>query len=142
MTVKWYQQAARTIQAIQNCQALDDIREPQEKIQRYHEPMIKELEAMLPHGSGIDGETGIDIDASRSDRIVVYGSYHCMSEYGYYTHWIDYTVVIKPSLMFGFDILIRGNFGRDQDIKEYLYDLYSDVLGEEVNVDRVRVVNQ
>lgn len=150
MTVKWYQQAARTLSAIENInKQLDSDKlsttEYENILNQYHTPVWKELEALLPHGSGIDGETGIDIDRSRSDRVVVYGSYHCMNDGGFYTDWIEYTVRIKPSLAFDFDLLIVGNFGKRQDVKEYLYDLYSGVFSEDItlNVDRVKsVVNQ
>ena len=34
--------------------------------------------------------------------------------------------------MFGFDITIVGKFGKCQDVKEYLYDVYNDALSAEV----------
>lgn len=82
----------------------------------------------LPHGSGIDGEIKI-ITGKKYPTFSC--SYHVMNGSGYYTRWIDYTVTIKPSLISEIDITIVGNFGKDQDVKDCLIDLYYYELRQE-----------
>ena len=95
--------------------------------------LLERLEAALPRGSGLDGETGINLDRSGNNKLVLYGEYHVMRD-GYYVRWIDYTVTVTPDLCNEIDIAIRGNFGKDQDVKDMLYDLYYTALTEEVEV--------
>ena len=88
---------------------------------------------LLPHGSGIDAENDIDVDKSNEKRILVYASYHAMNENGYYDGWIDYTVKATPAFD-GIELSITGNFGKYQDVKEYLYEIYHAALTEEVDI--------
>ena len=114
-----YKQLASTIQARLNC-----IQSHNQEWQDNHEATIKNIINSLPHGSGIDSKTEINLDKSMSDKIIIRSSYHCMDSDGYYTHWIDFTVTIEPSLQFDFNLDIIGKFGKDQDIKNYLYDTF------------------
>lgn len=85
--------------------------------------IIDNLKLNLPHGSGIDADWQIDIE---SKYILCHCSYHKMDDGGYYRYWIDFTVKIKALYrnIFGkLDFTISGQFGKDQDIKEYLYEI-------------------
>ena len=97
-----------------------------------HEYSIKEiLKDRLPSGSGIDGETTIDYAKSKSDRIVIKSSYHVINEVGFYKGgWIDYRVIITPSLQFGFELNIVGNFSAKKQLglRDYLYEVYEHAL--------------
>jgi len=35
-----------------------------------------------------------------------------MDEYGYYRGWVDFKVIVTPSLQFGCDVRIKGPFSR------------------------------
>jgi len=79
---------------------------------------------ILPFGSGISG-CKIDLEKSTNEKIVINSEYHTMNEHGYYGRWIYFTVTVTGSLQFGVDLRIKGNFGKDQDLKEYLYEVFS-----------------
>jgi len=93
-----------------------------------HEATIKEWIDTLPHGSGINFDYWIDMDNSGDNQIVFGNSWDYMNDNGYYDGVIDFKVKVTPSLSFGFNLLITGNFGKHQDIKEYLYDTYNEAL--------------
>ena len=95
-----------------------------------HGDRIDALINSLPSGSGIDSSTRLL--KSSGERIVIASSYHAMDEHGFYDGWIEYRVAIMPSLRFGFVIKIVGNFGKRQDIKDYLYDIYDEAFKQEV----------
>jgi len=88
-----------------------------------HEDKLNELINYLPHGSGLDSDWNIDFNKSHGNKLVFYMGYHAMDENGYYDGWIDFTLIVKPSLIHGITLHIRGNFGKYQDIKDYLYDI-------------------
>jgi hypothetical protein len=50
---------------------------------------------------------------------------------GMYTRWINWKLIITPSLTLGFHMNITGNFGKDQDIKDMLYDMFRCALEED-----------
>jgi hypothetical protein len=84
----------------------------------------------LPHGSGVDNGTTIDIDRSTEDRIILYTAYHHMNETGMYDGWTEHSIIITPSLVCRFHIRITG---RDRnDIKNYLTELFSCALADPV----------
>ena len=86
------------------------------------------LSNYLPHGSGIDGETAVCPSRSKDDRIVIASNYHLMNENGFYVRWIKFDIVIKPNLQWGMDLSVKGQFGKDQDVKEYLAELFHEAL--------------
>lgn len=126
--MKVYQELATRFVAWLNCHAAQN----GEWMAR-HEDVIQDLiDRYLPHGSGIDSEVRLDFERSKPDRLVFYSSYHVMNEDGYYDGWIDFTVVVTPSLAFGFDVKVLGKFGKHQDLKEYLGDIFYAALREEL----------
>ena len=98
-----------------------------------HEAVIELLIKQLPSGSGIDYGTSVNYSKSKTDKIVLDSAYHVMNDDGYYTGIIDYRVVVTPSLQFGFNVNVIGNFSSNRDaygLKEYLFDIYLDALNE------------
>ena len=82
----------------------------------------KSLLSALPSGSGINYTWHIDI---LKDTIVCDNSWHKMNNDGYYTGYIDFRVIIKTghrTIDGKLDFNIVGRFGKDQDIKEYLFE--------------------
>lgn len=79
----------------------------------------------LPHGSGLDTDWLLDANASNANKLVFNTSYHHMNDGGY-THWSDVTITVKPSLIHGYELSIRGT---DRDTKDYLYEILGDAFG-------------
>lgn len=95
-----------------------------------HTDVIEQLaKDILPSGSGIDRGTTVDLDQSRTDRIVLRFSFHHMDQHGYYAGWSDYSAIVKPAFR-GLNITITG---RDRNgIKDYLYQTFDHILTHQV----------
>jgi hypothetical protein len=119
-----YKELANTIQARLNCEKTENW----DWFSRHEEKIDDMARNHLPSGSGIDSGCTIDMEKSNGDRIVIDSSYHTMSDMGYYGRWIDFTVTVKPDLICDFILTISGRFGRDQDLKDYLYDIFDMAL--------------
>lgn len=127
MKVKVYQKIARTLTAYLNCVNADEYTEWERKHLETLEELVKDT---APSGSGIDCGTTINIEKSKPDNLVFDFSYHHMDEHGGYNGWTKHTCIVRPCLSFGIDIKITG---RDRNqIKDYLYDVYSTWLNSEV----------
>jgi hypothetical protein len=87
---------------------------------------IHELEKLLPSGSGIDCGCKIQYNSSNAKKVIIEFDYHNMDEHGGYCGWTHYRLIITPSLVNTFDLHIVGR--NKNDIKEYFYDLFSDIL--------------
>lgn len=93
---------------------------------------IGALNDLLPSGSGIDSGTVIDTEKSGADRVVLDVDFHHMSSSGYYDGWTSHSVIVTPSLAHEFELRVTG---RDHnEIKDYLYEVYSDALAEDVEL--------
>lgn len=83
---------------------------------------------ILPSGSGFDSGTSIDVDRSRPDRLVLTTAFHHMDDAGYYDGWTEHAIIVRPSLIHGFELRIDG---RDRNgIKEYIADVFGALLAE------------
>lgn len=97
--------------------------------ERRHSDAIDDiLCSHLPHGSGLDGVTVIDYGRTKPDKLVIHSEYHAMDDNGMYDRWISFHLTIRPSLQFGITLTIVGDFGRYQDVKEYLHEVYASAL--------------
>lgn len=93
-----------------------------------HTETIDEIIDSLPSGSGFDHGTELD-DSSTPERIVFNTAYHHMNDGGYYDGWTERQVILTASLEMGYQLKITG---RDRnDIKSYIHECFSLVLGEE-----------
>ena len=122
---KRYQIIASAVQARINCKE----RSNQEWFDRWTKT-IEEETAELPSGSGIDSAPKFDFDASTPEKLVFNFGYHHMNDGGYYDGWTDHSLIVTPSLQFGFHLRITGK-DRKQ-IKDYLYEIFQYALSEEV----------
>ena len=118
--MKLYQELAKAIDARLNCIKSGN----EEWFDRWDDDINKMIDS-LPHGSGIDGKTEIDLDKSTGEKIIITSEFHCMNDGGYYDGWINFKLVLTGSLRFGFNLAITGNFGKYQDIKDYLHETFS-----------------
>jgi len=123
---KRYQVIAAAVQARINCQE----RSNTEWFERWTETIEKET-GNLPSGSGIDSGVKFDYDASMPEKLVFTFGYHHMDENGMYDGWTEHTLIVTPSLQFGFHIRITGK-DRNQ-VKDYLYETFQYALSEEVD---------
>ena len=124
---KVYQELAGALQARNNC-----LQSSNETWFNHWSDKIEYIQnSLLPHGSGIDGDNTISLDenAKRIDKIVIYTGYHHMNENGFYTHWTNHTITVYPDFTSGIRLSISGR--NDNDIKDYLYDVFYDALTDD-----------
>lgn len=76
-----------------------------------------------PSGSGIDRGTGIRIESSGPNKLVLTCSFHHMDEHGYYDGWTEHKIVVTPTMICGpLDVKVTGK-DRNQ-IKDHLAEVY------------------
>ena len=128
-----YQQIVNTVVAYKNCERLGNL-----DWMATHEQWLKRAEDALPRGSGIDSGCEIDVEASNENKLVINSSYHCMDENGFYDGWIDFKVIVKPCLLFGITIDIKGRFsdrhGKYVSLRDYLQEVFDHCLKQKVEV--------
>jgi len=131
--MKVYQRIAQLVQARKNCIATVNT-----LWQEKHEEALHSIaKNLLPHGSGIDCGTKIDIENSTDKKIILTLDFHFMDDNGYYDGWGEFKIIVTPSFN-GIDMKI---IGRDRRyIKDYLYDLYDVVLSQELKKEEKATV--
>lgn len=118
---KLYEEIAFAFVARQSCIQTENL-DWKEK----HEERLEQLCFWLPSGSGFDSGTTLDLERSSIDRLIFQTSYHHMNEHGYYDGWTEHEVWVKPHLLFGIDVIVKG---RDRNgIKEYIGEYFADIL--------------
>lgn len=101
-----------------------------------HESRLESIaRELLPSGSGIDSGTAIDREKSTENRIVLGTSFHHMTD-GMYDGWTEHEIIVTPSLVNSIDVRVTGR--NRNDIKDYLSDLFADVLTRLVRWDDER----
>jgi len=114
MEARLYQHIARRLEAIQSCN--------DEWIDKHEQAIESLVIGYMPHGSGIDNGTFIDIVNSTPNKLIFTFGYHHMNENGYYDGWTEHKLIVTPSFAFGIDIRITGR--NRNDIKDYLYQTF------------------
>jgi hypothetical protein len=99
------------------------------------EYLEKYLLEKLPHGSGLDYKWYYDYDKSKTNKVVLFSAFHAMNENGMYDKVIEFILTITPNLSHNYDLSITGNFGKYQDIKEYLYDILTESLNQDIDIN-------
>ena len=105
-----------------------------EEWQQAWRELLEQCEELLPSGSGFD--SGTRIEHASSSKIVLRTAYHHMID-GYYDGWTEHTVTVVPNLVYGFDLRVSGR--NRNDVKEYIADVFFDVLRQEVVWDGEKV---
>ncbi len=120
--MKLYRKIASLVGAINNCEKSGNLK----WIEKHEDKLSELLNANFPSGSGFDGGTGLDMEKSTSERLVINADFHHMDESGGYDGWTNHNVIVTPSLEFGFSLQITG---KDRnDIKTYIGDTFWEVL--------------
>lgn len=114
--IESYSELSRTVNAYQNCVINDNEVWETKHLERIEE-FIKEK---MPYGSGF-GEITLDIDKCDPYRLVFYTTFTIFEDHT----TIDMRITIKANLMFGHEIKIVGNFGKNIYLKEYIHDVFS-----------------
>lgn len=122
---KNYQEIASRLVARENC-----AKSGNEEWYDKHQDVIDKIMAGAPSGSGIDSGTKFNEEKSNENKLVFETAFHHMNDGGMYDGWTEHQIIVTPSLTFGFELKITGK-DRNQ-IKEYLYDVYSQWLNEDV----------
>lgn len=118
-----YQLIALAGDAANNCAAQGN-----SEWQQVWEKLLEQCEELLPSGSGFDAGTAIE--HANSKKIILRTSFHHMNESGYYDGWTEHVITVVPNLAHGFDLRVGG---RDRnDVKEYIAEVFYDVLRSEV----------
>lgn len=124
-TKKLYVVIARLLCATVGC-----IKNGNVEWQNKHKDELRYIEKnLLPSGSGFDVGTKICMEMPNPEKITLITGYHHMDENGGYDGWTEHKVIIAPSLQFGFNIRITGR--NKNDIKEYMTDVFNDILDAE-----------
>lgn len=125
------QPLCQTIASLVDARKRCDTVHNRERFDRHTATLEQIAQDLLPSGSGIYNGTQIDLDRSTGEKLVFTTAYHSRDDAGYSCKWINgITVTVKPSLMFGIDVAVRGSFGAQWDIKEMMLDLFSVCLSE------------
>ncbi|MCB1865144.1 MAG: hypothetical protein KDG50_06910 [Chromatiales bacterium] len=126
MKKKLYRAIASRIAAQANC-----LERGNSEWHAKHGAVIAELiRDHSPSGSGFDAGTQLD-NKSTPERLVFKTSFHHMNDGGYYDGWTEHSVIVTPSLVFGFNLRITG---RDRNaIKDYIADCFNTALRKEVD---------
>jgi hypothetical protein len=101
----------------------------QEMAERHADTIADIERRYLPHGSGIDCGTKVDLVKSSGNKLVLNFGFHHMDRSGYYCGWSDNTVTIRPHLQFLFtlDFKTSGqdqNSKRSRDSRDYYYNVF------------------
>ena len=89
------------------------------------EEKIRELEKQLPYGSGFDNGSKVNLEQSKTQRIVIDTAFHHMNENGYYDGWTEHQVIVTPCLKYGYSLRITGR-NRNQ-VKDYIFDMFDNL---------------
>jgi hypothetical protein len=87
------------------------------------------MKDFAPSGSGIDCGTTLASD-STAQKLIFDVSFHHMDKMGGYDGWTEHKVIVTPSLAMDYDLRITGK--NRNDIKTYLYDVYSGFLSQQI----------
>lgn len=85
----------------------------------------------LPSGSGFDSGSTLNLDDSRSDRLVFETSFHHMNDSGMYDGWTEHRVIVIPCFV-GIELKVTGRDKRS--IRDYIGDTFAEMLGASVRL--------
>ena len=134
--MKVYKKIASSFNAYLNCLNSDEIKKDSHGNlwEDNHADNIEEIvKNYLPSGSGIDTGVKFNFDESKNNKLVFNSSYHLMSENGFYIKWIDFKIIVIPSLLNEIDIKIIGYELKKYYVDDYINDCFYNALMEEIS---------
>jgi hypothetical protein len=128
-----YSELASAVDARKRCASASASTSNNEWFDNWTETIEKLVKQHLPHGSGFDSGTTLDLDSSHADKLVFNTSFHHMNENGYYDGWTEHTVTVTPSLQFRYHIRVSGR--NRNDIKDLIHESFDVALSTDVTYD-------
>ena len=125
-----YSELAGMLEARRNCAQSTD---KSEWFNRHSDTIEALVKQHLPHGSGFDSGTKINLGTSHADKLVFETAFHHMNDGGYYDGWTEHTVTVTPALRGDFHLRISGR--NRNDIKEMMYQDFDYALHIDVSYD-------
>tara|TARA_R100001530_G_C4280265_1_gene145404 strand:- start:410 stop:820 length:411 start_codon:yes stop_codon:yes gene_type:complete len=119
---KVYQVLSAKFNAMMNCKESGN----DEWYYAHQDAIERIIEGCLPSGSGVDSGVTFNFDHSGKNKLVLNSAYHVF-EPGL-SRWIDFVVTVKPSLQFGFDLKLTGKFAKENGLKDYLHETFTERL--------------
>lgn len=135
LNMKLYQVIATTLLAREQCTNTNNT-----EWYAKHTRKLAQASKLLPSGSGFDVGSTIALDESSPDKIVIDTRYHHMNDVGYYDGWSEHSVIVTPSLCFGFELRITGK--DKNDIKDVIYEVFEHALNTHVSDGWDTLVNE
>lgn len=97
-----------------------------ERSKRQYKEEIKLLcKLHAPSGSGFDRGTSFDFERSKPDHLVFETHFHHMDDNGSYTCWTRHPVTVRPSFIWGVEIIVNGR--NHNNIKDYIAEVFQDL---------------
>lgn len=134
-----YSELSNLVQARYNCMekvAIAHNENAAQWIDKHTDTIEQLVEDHMPHGSGYDSGTKIDLDASHGEKLVFDIAFHHMDEWGGYNGWTEHRVAVTPSLSNEFRLRIGGR--NRNGIKEMMYQDMRHALMTDVEWDIMR----
>lgn len=126
--MRLYEAFYTAFQARENCANKSRSESANEWVSRWDD-RIEELNALLPSGSGFDSGSRFLIDDSHAKKLTFESSYHHMNNEGFYTHWIEFQVVITPEFRtFKLKIVNKSLRRMDREDREYFEEVFAESL--------------
>lgn len=126
--VKMYQKLARLVAARLNCAKCENW----EWFEKHEAAIGKLMSDHFPSGSGFDGDSNVDLEASTPEKFVIRTEYHHMDEHGGYDGWSALTVTVKPSLAFGFNVKLTGIKRKYAHDRDYFEEVLAEFLDKQL----------
>jgi len=128
-----FQEIASVFNVYVNCKTSNN---KEWEINHYNK-IEKIIDTYLPSGSGINSGVSFNFDLSTSKKLIFTSSFHYMNNNGFYDGWIDFKIEIKPDLQFLYNMKIIGDFTKDKQLKDYLYDLFSECFNQQFDKQKL-----
>lgn len=125
--MKLYQRISELLTARKNCETSGNT----EWHRRHTEHLLSLVKKHMPSGGGFDQGTTIDLNLSKPNKIDFDTSFHHMDGNGGYDGRTDHSVTITPDFVSQINLRITGR--NRNGIKEYIHEVFSDVLTREVD---------
>lgn len=118
-----YRELATRIAAIEGCEKAGDT-----KWQQKHKDVINSItKAYFPSGNGI---SNCSIDMTQHKILLIHGTYKIRRPF--LSKGVDFAIKVRPSLEHGTILTIVGKFGKEQDSKDMLWELFDRTLNEKI----------
>ena len=123
-----------SVLAYKNCIEADNLSWADKHMDRANEL----VDNFMPSGSGFNNGTTLNWEESTPEKLVFNTSYHYMNEHGYYTHWVDYTVTVEPSLPHLYTVEVTSDDRAEIDEwhatqnRDYVADMFNYDLAQKI----------